>query len=451
MVKKVYLPVAVAVIIFMLSQVLIVRQVWMQKDEVFKLRYRSVAREALGEMIMKTGDSGFDKAYYIIDGPASLYFDQTAQLLCYEDSIMFSEKVRSKLSGALEKDQLVSKYISGAFERLGLEKEFKYKILINELYLINFDEKYLVYRAPKEQLIKQRKEDHILVNTFYSEGNHYKISFDYYIDIGNKKLILLREISLTLVLSLLSLVILSAIFIATLNNYLKEKRLSDLKTDFINNMTHELKTPLSTITVAGKTLKLEQILSDRDKILNTANLISKQSLHLNNLINLILDISIWERTQFQLDIKETNIEELLREISEGFRNGCGSECTFTEKLDLNGAQANIDIIYFTTMVNNLLHNAVKYSNGTPEVTLTASSNEMVSISVEDNGIGISRSDQKHIFDKFFRVGTGNIHSTKGLGLGLYYVKKIAEAHGGNVTVSSKPGKGSVFTIYIPKI
>ena len=451
MYRKVYIPVAIAAMIFLASQVLIIRQVWHQKDEVFKLRYRSVAREALGEMMVKTGDSGFDKAYYIIDGAAGLYYDQVAWLATAEDSVLFSSKVREKLSGVLVNDQIISSYISGAYEKIGLEKNFKYNVFINELYLIGYDKKYRVYTASKEDKLKVKRDNQILVNTFLSEGNHFKISFDYYIDVTNKKNVLLREIALTLVLSLLSLVILSIIFIATLKNYLREKRLSDLKTDFINNMTHELKTPLSTITVAGKTLKLEEILNDRDRIISTANLIGKQSIHLNNIINLILEISIWERAQFQMDLKETEVEELLRDIAEGFRNGCGKECTFIEKYNMNGSKANIDIIYFTTMINNLLNNAAKYSSANPIITLEAAGIDSINISVEDNGIGISRVNQKQIFEKFYRVSTGNIHSTKGLGLGLYYVKKIAEAHGGIVTVSSKPGKGSVFNVSIPKI
>lgn len=449
MYRKVYLPVAAVAVIFIASQVLIVRQVWLQKDEVFKLRYRSVAREALSEMMVKTGDSGFDKAYYIIDGAAALYYDQVQWLTTEEDSAKFSAKVREKFSDVLIKDQILSSYISGGYEKLGLEKNFKYNVFINELYLIGFDKKYQLYSATKEDRIKVKNESQILVNTFYSEANHFRISFDYYIDITNKKYVLIREITLTMLLSLASLLILSVIFMATLRNYLREKRLSDLKTDFINNMTHELKTPLSTITVAGKTLKLDEILNNREKILNTANLIGKQSIHLNNLINLILEISIWERAQFQLDKRETEVEELLRDIAEGFRNGCGSECTFIERYNLNGSKANIDALYFTTMINNLLNNAVKYSPGDPKIVLEANRADSIAISVEDNGIGISRPNLKQVFEKFYRVSTGNIHKTKGLGLGLYYVKKIAESHGGSVSVSSKPGKGSVFTVYIP--
>jgi two-component system, OmpR family, phosphate regulon sensor histidine kinase PhoR len=230
---------------------------------------------------------------------------------------------------------------------------------------------------------------------------------------------------------------------------MEEKRLSNLKTDFINNMTHELKTPLSTITVAGKTLEMKQIRTDEEKILETAKLIGKQSVHLNQLINIILEISMWERTQFQLDKKIVDIEEIMNDIVGSFNLG-GGNASIKTKYSFNGAKADIDIVYFTTLINNLLSNAVKYSDKEPVIDIEGfTTNNNIQIRVSDNGIGINKTDQKHIFDKFYRASTGNIHKFKGLGLGLYYVKKIAEAHGGDVTVSSKPGKGSIFTVTIP--
>jgi two-component system phosphate regulon sensor histidine kinase PhoR len=231
---------------------------------------------------------------------------------------------------------------------------------------------------------------------------------------------------------------------------MEEKRLSNLKTDFINNMTHELKTPLSTITVAGKTLEMEKIRQNDAKIVETAKLIGKQSVHLNQLINMILEISMWERTQFQLEKKKVNIEEVMNDIIESFESGCSSCAQLQKKYNFNGVEADIDQVYFTTLINNLLSNAVKYSENKPIINVEGfTENNNIHIKVIDNGIGISRIDQKHVFDKFYRASSGNIHKYKGLGLGLYYVKKIAEAHGGDVTVSSKPGKGSIFTVTIP--
>jgi two-component system phosphate regulon sensor histidine kinase PhoR len=215
-------------------------------------------------------------------------------------------------------------------------------------------------------------------------------------------------------------------------------------------MTHELKTPLSTITVAGKTLELPMIRTNEAKILETAKLIGKQSVHLNQLINMILEISMWERTQFQLDKKKVPIEEFMNDIVESFRSGGGNNATITQKYNFKDLDVDLDTIYFTTLMNNLLSNAVKYSDKDPVIEIEGFTEENnVCIKVADNGIGISKNDQKHVFDKFYRASTGNIHKYKGLGLGLYYVKKIAEAHGGDVTVSSKPGKGSIFTVTLP--
>jgi signal transduction histidine kinase len=290
----------------------------------------------------------------------------------------------------------------------------------------------------------------ILVSRPIMEDNNYRFFFDYYIDFSDKQSVILRETSTYLGMSILSILVVVIIFMITYRNLMEEKRLSNLKTDFINNMTHELKTPLSTITVAGKTLEMEQIRANDAKILETAKLIGKQSVHLNQLINMILDISMWERTQFQLDKKNVEIDELMRDIVDSFEAGCGKCATFFQKYDLEDTKAGIDIVYFTTMINNLLANAVKYSDKDPVINIEGfKDKENIYISVEDNGIGIDRADQKHIFEKFYRVSHGNIHKFKGLGLGLYYVKRIAESHGGDVSVSSKPGKGSIFTITIP--
>jgi two-component system phosphate regulon sensor histidine kinase PhoR len=231
---------------------------------------------------------------------------------------------------------------------------------------------------------------------------------------------------------------------------MEEKRLSNLKTDFINNMTHELKTPLSTIAVAGKTLEMPQVTGDEKRILETAKMIGKQSVHLNQMINMMLEISMWERTQFELEKKKVNIEEVLGEIAGGFKNGSGNCAKFIENYRFTEKEIDLDLVYFTTLMNNLLSNAVKYSEKEPVIEIRGYNEEKNAvIKVSDNGIGISKADQKHIFDKFYRASTGNIHKYKGLGLGLYYVKKIAEAHGGDVTVASKTGNGSTFTVIIP--
>jgi two-component system phosphate regulon sensor histidine kinase PhoR len=297
---------------------------------------------------------------------------------------------------------------------------------------------------------RPRPTSEILVKRYGNESNSYRLDFEYLIDFSDKQKIILGETAASLALSTFSILLVVILFLITYKNLMEEKRLSNLKTDFINNMTHELKTPLSTITVAGKTLELPTILSDEARIRETAKMIGKQSVHLNQLINMILEISMLERTQFQLDKKKVKIEDVMNDIIESFKSGGGNGASLTQKYNFNDVSVDLDPIYFTTLMNNLLSNAVKYCDNDPVIEIEGfTEDNNVCIKVADNGIGISKNDQKHIFDKFYRASTGNIHKYKGLGLGLYYVKKIAEAHGGDVTVSSKPGKGSIFTVTIP--
>jgi len=304
--------------------------------------------------------------------------------------------------------------------------------------------------APPPDMRRQARSNEIMIKRFGNEYNFYRLDFEFGIDFSDKQKMILREIATSLGLSLFSIILVVSLFIVTYRNLMEEKRLSNLKTDFINNMTHELKTHLATITVAGKTLEMDRIRKDDSKILETAKLIGKQSVHLNQLINMILEISMWERTQFELDKKKTDIEDVMKDIVLSFQTGVGNSANITQRYDFNGIKANIDVVYFTTLINNLLSNAVKYCDKEPVINIEGFIQDgVVSIRITDNGIGINKNDQKHVFDKFYRASSGNIHKYKGLGLGLYYVKKIATAHGGDVTLSSKPGKGSIFTVTLP--
>ena len=458
----------ISIILLITVQVIIITGVWRQKDEMFNLRYRLFSQDALASINRRLGTDGFDTARMMIDNFAekavaeiSQMTDSAAIELMKKDFLYFVRFV-------LNEEQDLSGLISDYFERRRVDKNFKHNIVVNYLELISNDSRFPVYmseeysaRRPvrRDTVVRQPQEgrqrppgmsSEILVKADRSERNHYRLDFDYFIDFTDKQKIVLRETSASLALSILSILVVVTLFYITYKNLMEEKRLSNLKTDFINNMTHELKTPLSTITVAGKTLELPLIRSDENRILETARMIGKQSVHLNQLINMILEISMWERTQFQLDKKKVRIGDFMNDIVESFRTGGGSIATITQKYNFDSRDIELDAVYFTTLINNLLSNAVKYSDKDPVIEIEGfTENNTVNIRVADNGIGISKNDQKHVFDKFYRASTGNIHKYKGLGLGLYYVKKIAEAHGGDVTVSSKPGKGSIFTVTIP--
>ena len=452
----------VSIVILISIQVFIIRSVWKQKDEMFSLRYTMRSQEALSMINRRMRTDGFDTVRYLL----GMYSERAnIELHAIKDENELAAKKKDILeyfTKVVNQEQDLSGLLSSYFERRGFEKNFNYSIVINNLEMISIDT-IVVYqseafsnrrptdRSPRPAPPEISKEK-ILVNWFRMEDNNFRFLFEYFIDFSDKQKLILKETAVYLGMSGFSIIVVVIIFMFTYRNLMEEKRLSNLKTDFINNMTHELKTPLSTITVAGKTLEMVQIRTNEEKILETAKLIGKQSVHLNQLINMILEISMWERTQFQLDKKTVDIEELMNDVVDSFKSGGGNAATISQKYSFSGAKVDLDVVYFTTLINNLLSNAVKYSDKEPVIDIEGFvADNNISIKVSDNGIGISKNDQKHIFDKFYRASTGNIHKFKGLGLGLYYVKKIAEAHGGDVNVSSRPGKGSTFTVTLPNI
>ena len=449
-----------AIIVLIAAQLIIIRGVWKQKDEMLYFRYTSLSREAIGSLRGPRPVDVFDTVRFILRTYSEKVVKEIPEIT---DPRKLSDKKKDILDyflKVLNQEQDLSGFLSSYFENRGFDKNFIPKIEIINLALIDKDTTVIFQtepfgsRRPPDRpglgTASLALKSSILVSRFHREDDYYTLDFNYFIDFSDKRKLILREVSASLGMSIFSILVVVIIFLITYRNLMEEKRLSNLKTDFINNMTHELKTPLATITVAGKTLEMEQIRNDDSKILETAKMIGKQSVHLNQLINMILEISMWERTQFQLDRKKVDIGEIMNDIVSSFRTGCNNCAELSQKYNLEGVNADIDVVYFTTMINNLLSNAVKYSDKAPVINIEGfTENKNICIKVADNGIGISKTDQKHVFDKFYRASSGNIHKYKGLGLGLYYVRKIAEAHGGDVTVSSKPGKGSIFTVTIP--
>jgi signal transduction histidine kinase len=450
----------VSIIILISVQLFIIRGVWKQKDEMFALRYTMRSEEALNFIYRRMATDGFDTVRMLLREYSEKANKELHAITNPQELTARKKDILDYFTKVVNQEQDFSGLLSSYFEMRGFEKKFNHTIVINNLEMFSEDT-VVVYRS--EGFANRRPPDRgrrtsppeisgskIFVTWFRMEDNNYRFLFDYYIDFSDKQKVILKETSTSLAMSTLSILVVVIIFMITYKNLMEEKRLSNLKTDFINNMTHELKTPLSTITVAGKTLEMEQIRNDEVKIFETAKLIGKQSVHLNQLINMILEISMWERTQFQLDKRTVEVEELMRDIADSFKSGYNNGFSLNQHYKFDGIKANIDIVYFTTMINNLLSNAVKYSEKDPAIDIEGFiENKYIVIKVADNGIGISKTEQKKIFEKFYRISHGNIHKFKGLGLGLYYVKRIAEAHGGDVTVSSKPGKGSIFTITIP--
>ena len=231
----------------------------------------------------------------------------------------------------------------------------------------------------------------------------------------------------------------------------KQKRLSEVKTDFINNMTHELKTPISTISLASQMLGDTNIPLENKNITHLSKLILDESKRLGLLVEKVLQMAVFEKVHLKLKLKKCNFNELIDNILNNFniqiksRNG-----QIIKNFRAENPILMVDEVHITNVIVNLLDNALKYCVSEPIIeVVTSSSSGNISIEVKDNGIGISKENQKKIFDQFYRVHTGNVHNVKGFGLGLSYVKKIVEAHKGSIHIESRLNEGSVFTLTIP--
>jgi len=255
------------------------------------------------------------------------------------------------------------------------------------------------------------------------------------------------------ILTIILIMVIVFSYSLTLYTILRQRKLSEMKNDFINNMTHELKTPISTISLASQMLNDRSICKNGDQILNVSNIIAQETKRLAFQVEKVLQMAIFERGEYRFDKQRLNVNALVENITSTFnlhvkkRNG---QLFLT--LDAMDDQVLADELHLSNAIVNLLENALKYSKDEPIIEIrTYNVDKSLVISVKDNGIGISKQDQKHIFEKFYRVHTGNIHNVKGFGLGLSYVKIIAEAHEGTVKVISELNKGSEFQIILPII
>ena len=249
---------------------------------------------------------------------------------------------------------------------------------------------------------------------------------------------------------ILSLIII-AIFLSTLIIILRQKKLHEMKTDFVNNMTHELKTPIASISLASQMLKDPAIAKNEQSFSNISSIIEEESKRLGFQVERVLQMAALERGKTILKTKEICLNDIIRKVVKTFdlklkaKDGAIT-CKYGAKDDLIEG----DEVHITNIITNLLDNALKYTEIKPDLKITtANVKNGVEFTVSDNGIGISRENQKRIFEQFFRVHTGNIHNVKGFGIGLSYVKKIVDAHHGTIKIKSDLGRGTTFTVFLP--
>jgi two-component system phosphate regulon sensor histidine kinase PhoR len=246
-----------------------------------------------------------------------------------------------------------------------------------------------------------------------------------------------------------TLIIFTAFFL-TVRTMLRQKKLSEIKNDFINNMTHEFKTPIATISLAVDALRNEKVQSDPKRMSYFSEIIKEENQRMNRQVETILKAALLERQEIQLNLKPLHIHQIVTDVADNFmlrlqEKGGALELNLNAENDIIEA----DEVHISNLVNNLMDNAVKYGkeNVAPKIGIfTSSTDKKFVIRIEDNGIGMNRETLKRIFERFYRAHTGNIHNVKGFGLGLSYVKSVVDGHNGHIKADSTLGKGSCFTI-----
>lgn len=274
-----------------------------------------------------------------------------------------------------------------------------------------------------------------------------------YIDFPEKSKHILSDISYILLLSLFFIFIIIVAFSSSLYQLVKQKKISEIKTDFINNMTHEFKTPIATINLALDSIKNPKILKDEEKVLRYIKMIRDENKRMHGQVENVLRISRLEKNQIEINKDAIDIHDVLEDaISHVNLLTLDKKGSVTTHFKAIQSETLANQFHMTNVMVNMLENALKYSTDAPKIDIhTESTNKNLIIKIKDEGIGMSKQAQKYVFDKFYREQKGNIHDVKGHGLGLAYVKEIIENHHGTVFVESEKGKGSTFTVKLPLI
>lgn len=337
-------------------------------------------------------------------------------------------------------DQLDS-LLRNEFEDKGIDINFEYGIIspMQNRFV------HLTSANAKTQLAQSDLKANLFPNDLMGDQNWLVVDFP------DKKGFLLRKIWLTMASSGFLIIIIAGTFGYAIHTIMRQKKLSEMKTDFINNMTHELKTPIATISLATEALNdkdIQQLPDMRDRYLKV---IAQENGRLGDQVERVLNIAALEKQDFSLNYEKVYLHELIEAcidktmIQVEKRGG-----SIKAILEANQSSVYADETHLTNIIINLLDNANKYSLEAPHITIrTRNIGDEISCTIQDHGIGMSKEAQKHIFEKFYRVHTGNIHNVKGFGLGLAYVKSMIDAHDGKIAVESELDKGSKFTFSIP--
>jgi two-component system phosphate regulon sensor histidine kinase PhoR len=344
-----------------------------------------------------------------------------------------------------------------AFKRMGLEK-MKFEFVLANLeprtnLMGTIERKSDNFALEYNDTIDNYSKGYFLITPSGSAAENLTMDETLIVVGLNYKSLAFQSLRLRIITAILFTIIIITAFYLTVRTMLRQKKLGDIKNDFINNMTHEFKTPIATISLAVDAMKNEKVLQNREKISYFSGIIKEENQRMNRQVETILKASQLERQEVDLNLKPVHVHEIIKNVADNFSLQLEEKQGRAELL-LNAENdlINADEVHFSNLINNLIDNGIKYSKENTPVYIkitTQSNGKNLVIRVEDNGIGMNKETLKRVFERFYRAHTGNIHNVKGFGLGLSYVKTIIEAHHGQIKADSTLGKGSIFTIEIP--
>ena len=349
------------------------------------------------------------------------------------DKKQFSERINFKeLDGIIEKVLLNN----------GVELPFYYSVVDKQGHVLYKCDKDILRTSTNNNVYSQK----LFPSEDLSREAFLQVTFP------TKQNFIIASLNLLLP-SVILLVLILLIFIYAIIIIFKQKQLNTIKNDFVNNMTHELKTPISSISLASQMLQDSSIGLTPNVLAHISKVIRDETKRLSFMVEKVLQMAVFEKEKSILKVNEMHINLLIKEIATNFSlKVTNSGGMITTNLNANYDLALVDEVHFTNVIFNLMDNALKYSDKPLLLTVeTKNDKDNIQISIEDNGIGIQKDNLKRIFEKFYRVHTGNLHNVKGFGLGLAYVKKIVTEHRGSIKVESEINIGTKFTITIPTL
>ena len=355
------------------------------------------------------------------------------------------ENIDPKILSILISEELTDQQINLAYDYGVYSNEQKTFIILNGNYVAGIAENPIVSEVIVNRSLHNSPHKINLFNTELEKPGYLSIFFP------NETQWLWSSVWPSLLSTILFMGLILFCFAYTVHVIFKQKKVSEMKNDFINNMTHEFKTPIATISLAADSITSPMVTGDSSKVNRFAGIIKQENKRMLNQVEKVLQMALLDKEDFELKLSEVDIHDLIRTaIEHNNLKVQQRDGLISSDLKATNPIIQADQTHITNVINNLLDNANKYSPEKPEITLsTKNLGAGIELTVSDKGIGMSKEARKHIFDKFYRVHTGNRHDVKGFGLGLSYVKAIVASHHGEIAVESELGTGSSFILYFP--